>query len=872
MSFDDFYPMQIDKEFGQLFMCGFHGLEPSPEILDLIKNHNLGSVILFSRNIESPEQVRRLTKSLQEAAREAGHKRPLFIAVDQENGVVRRLGRQSGTYLPGSMSLGALGSSTTARDVATAVSRELLALGINWNLAPVLDVNNNPLNPVIGVRSYGQDPELVARLGLAQIEGYHKGRVATSVKHFPGHGDTETDSHLGLPVIDKSLKELEKTELLPFRRAVEARGLAQPTSVMVGHMALPQIVTTQGGGISSLAREVVYDLLRTRMNYGGLIITDCLEMDAVKASVGTPQGALMALQAGNDMVMISHTYELQKAAFTKVFDALLNDQLNANEIALSLERMEQFKDRFLTWDSVLATHDLNVVGCAEHARLSKELYDRTPTLVRNSKNVIPIRPSASDRILFLAAHVPMTLAIDSEKEPFNSFHEALVKHHKNVEYVIYNENSPDMSDAIQSADWVIVGTANANLHPFQVRMVKQAQQLAKRLIVTAIINPYEMMCFPDIDTYIVTYEYTPPAHEAAVRLIFGEITTHSQLPVTIPNVSTVSSTTANKYWMSEHQEFHPLVYVSRLWDKVFGKTWPLGVDKIITVLETTNRSKQFIAWDRETGNMIGYAVTQIVRDGQNKVDQGELVLLMVDPEHRNRGVGSMLHDAALEHLRTQGVSKLKLGSTYPRFFPGIPQTGIDVSIVESFFRRRGWVLSEGLVWDLKGDVDAFDLLDYNDTLFAMDDQNIWIGRIKPDQLWELYAFQQRYFPYWLSTYQHHAGLGDFQDIWVARDGGKDGRIVASLILYTTGVSHMDRTDLIWQDDQLFGTASGGISCVGVAEEERGRGIGLAIVARATHILQERRVDTGYVDWVELVDFYRRVGYEPWRSYRLGTIE
>lgn len=434
----------LDKEIGQLLMCGFDGLEPTPGIIDLIENHNLGSIILFSRNIATPEQVQKLTHSLQQIARNAGHKRPLFIAVDQENGVVRRLGH-SGTYLPGNMGLGALGSSTAARNVAMATSKELLTLGMNWNLAPVLDVNNNPLNPVIGVRSYGQDPELVARMGLAQVEGYQRGNVATSIKHFPGHGDTATDSHLGVPVINKTLEELDKTELVPFKKAIEAGGIACPTSVMVAHMLLPYFNKEL---VSSLSPEIVRDLLRRRLGYKGVIITDCLEMDAVKETIGTPKGALMALQAGNDMAMISHTLAFQKDAFKVLYSALEQGQLNEEEIRRSLQRVAKLKDQFLSWDDVLEQKDLKTMGSDEHATLSKELYDRVPTVVTDRKKILPIRPDPKDQILFLGAHVPQTLAVDSEKEPFNSFHASLLKRHANLKYIIYNEDTPDLSTAL----------------------------------------------------------------------------------------------------------------------------------------------------------------------------------------------------------------------------------------------------------------------------------------------------------------------------------------------------------------------------------------------------------------------------------------
>src|SRR5579883_3659046 len=192
--------MTLEEQMGQLFMVGFWGTTPSPEIIDMIARYHVGGIILFSRNVQDTQQVLELTGSLQEAARAAGHRFPLLIAIDQENGAVQRLGRGA-TQFPGNMALGAIGSEQITRDIAFATGRELRALGLNMNLAPVVDVNNNPANPVIGVRSFGEDPQQVARLANAEIRGYHKAGVATCIKHFPGHGDTTTDSHLSMPVV-----------------------------------------------------------------------------------------------------------------------------------------------------------------------------------------------------------------------------------------------------------------------------------------------------------------------------------------------------------------------------------------------------------------------------------------------------------------------------------------------------------------------------------------------------------------------------------------------------------------------------------------------------------------------------------------------
>ncbi|KAI8884240.1 glycoside hydrolase family 3 protein [Backusella circina FSU 941] len=852
--------VDLKHEVGQLLMCGFDSTEPTEGILDLIRNHNLGSVIYFSRNIESAAQVQKLTLALQRAAKEAGHKRPLFIAVDQENGVVRRLG-SSGTYLPGSMALGAIGSSSAASQVARATAKELKVLGMNWNLAPDMDVNNNPLNPVIGVRSFGEDPQLVAKLGIAQVEAYHKSKIATSIKHFPGHGDTATDSHLGVPVIDKDMSDLDKVELVPFYEAIQSKGDAYPSSVMTGHISLPKIIKEKNR-VACIASEVVTDILRKKLGYQGIAITDCLEMDAVKDTVGTPQGAVLALQAGNDIAMISHTLTYQKDAFKLIYQGLdQGGELNETQLTQSLERVAALKDRFLSWDDALTEHDLGEIGCQEHVDLSKRLYKDVPTIVRDRENILPFKPESQQKVLFLAAHVPLTLAIDSESEPFNSMYEALKFRHSNTEYVIFNEHTEDLTNKIEAADYVIIGTANGNLHPFQATMVKLGAKHAKKLAVIAVINPYDLMDFPELSTFIVTYEYTPPAHEAAIAAVFGEIQPLSRLPITIPSHN---DTNPSPFCVEPYHEQQHLEAVYQIWKSVYDPTWPLTLDKFSLVLSRLEQPRHFVVKDpKDDSKIVGFAATQNLSDGNH----GQLALVLVEPEYQRRGIGTLLNDTCVDMLKRAGCSNIKLGSSYPRFFCGVPD-GNDTlgQEAQAFFKRRGWTFQSGVVYDLIGDLTHYEMpVSIKD---RMEKEQITFDVLHEDQVEELFAFQAKYFPYWLWTYQHHIKLGDLQDILVAKE--KDGRIIGSLVANTKN-SHKYRSDLIWRDESLYGPNGGGMACVGVASEERGRGIGIGIVAYANTVLRDRGVDKSYVDWVELVDFYRRTGYETWRSYRLGFV-
>src|SRR6266849_754509 len=329
--------MTLEEQAGQVLMAGFWGSTPSQEIIDLIQHYHVGNIILFSRNVRDARQVFELTRSLQQIAREAGQRYPLFIAIDQENGIVQRLGEAT-TIFPGNMALGAIGSEEIAYEVAQATGRELKALGINMNLAPVVDVNNNPANPVIGVRSFGEDPQQVARLGAAMVKGYRAAGVLSCLKHFPGHGDTEVDSHLALPTIPYTLERLEALELVPFRRGIEAGA----ESVMIAHISFPAL-TRQAISPATLSPAIVQGLLREKLGFNGVVLSDCMEMKAISDTFGTERAAVMALQAGIDLVLVSHNYTRQRGSFEAIRAAVQASELSPQVIQQAAERVVGLK-------------------------------------------------------------------------------------------------------------------------------------------------------------------------------------------------------------------------------------------------------------------------------------------------------------------------------------------------------------------------------------------------------------------------------------------------------------------------------------------------------------------------------------------------
>jgi len=525
--------MSLEEQIGQVLMVGFWGLTPSQDIIDLIARCYVGNVILFSRNIGTTRQVFELTQSLQGIAREAGHPYPLLIAIDQENGIVQRLG-EAATLFPGNMALGAIGSDEIAYEVARATGQELQALGINMNLAPVLDVNNNPNNPVIGVRSFGEDPRLVARLGAAMVRGYRAAGVISCLKHFPGHGDTTIDSHLALATIPYSVERLEALELVPFRRGIEAGA----DSVMTAHVSFPAL-TGRDMLPATLSSAIIEGLLREQMGFNGVIISDCLEMQAISETFGTQSGAVMALQAGNDLVLVSHLYERQQGSFEAIGAAVQAGTLSPQVIQNAAERVLKLKADHLSWDTLPTLTKLPaLIGSEDHMQLQKRAYERLPVLVRNEEGLLPLQLAPEERIVVISPERNNMSMVEDRYYSDDVLADVILPYHSNVSVlsVPAGEGARELLQTTDEADIFIVATVNAHMDGEQAQVVRYLLSLGRHVIGIAVRNPYDLLAFPQLRTYLVTYEYTRPALNAAVRAIFSMRQASGHLPVSIPGL------------------------------------------------------------------------------------------------------------------------------------------------------------------------------------------------------------------------------------------------------------------------------------------------------------------------------------------------
>jgi beta-N-acetylhexosaminidase len=350
-------------------MVGFDGHVASSDVKRMIREFGVGHVILFGRNVDAPEQVAELVRELQGVAKDAGHALPLLVAVDQEGGRVSRLS-EPWTVWPPMRAVGRIGSEDLARKVGAGLAAELSACGIRWDLAPDVDVDTNPDNPVIGDRSFGDDPGLVGRLGAALIRGLQEGGVAACAKHFPGHGDTDVDSHLELPAVDHPWPRLDEVELPPFRAAIGA-GVA---SIMTAHVMVRELDDTVP---ATLSPRVVDGLLRKEMRYGGVIVSDDLEMNAVATHWGVGQGAVKAAQAGCDVLPVCSRVEAQVEAIESLIRALEAEAVPWSAMDDACARIRRLKEMYLVpYRPPDPKEARAAAGSAERAGLSREIMDR----------------------------------------------------------------------------------------------------------------------------------------------------------------------------------------------------------------------------------------------------------------------------------------------------------------------------------------------------------------------------------------------------------------------------------------------------------------------------------------------------------------
>lgn len=584
--------MTLEEKLGQMIMPDLRmwqedgTKEPSDlteinsEVAEVIDKYDLGGVILFAENVKEISQTTTLIHDLQEVAiNDKDGNLPLLITLDQEGGIVTRLGE--GTNLPGNMALGATRSEKSSYDAGYLIGRELNALGVNVDFAPVLDTNNNPENPVIGVRSISSNPELVGKLGKNIAKGIQDQGVAATAKHFPGHGDTSTDSHYGLPMVNKSIEELRETELKPFKIAIE-NGIDM---IMTAHIQFPQIekdtfISKKDGSQivipATLSDDIIKGILREEMGYDGVVITDAMNMKAISDHFGELESTKMAINAGIDIILmptiLRNNEDVKKLDYivNGILDSIKSGEIKEEEITDSAERIVKLKiDRgIIDLKNNNASLEEKIkkaketVGSIENRNIERRIAEEAITIAKNEDNILPLNPKEGEKVLLIA---PNESQIHSMKFGINRLiHENSLNKIQLDTYEYNNIGVIDdvLREKIESSDYIIVASLASNADHLKPgtwnrdlprSVIDYGNKLNKDTVLISLRNPYDLAAYDNAKAQVVSYGFkgmdptegdtlfptksSGPNIPASMGVIFGVVEPKGKLPVDIPSLN-----------------------------------------------------------------------------------------------------------------------------------------------------------------------------------------------------------------------------------------------------------------------------------------------------------------------------------------------
>jgi beta-N-acetylhexosaminidase len=549
--------MTLEEKVGQLFVTYAYGDKADTtapadvarnranygvdNAAQLIAKYHLGGVIYFawSNNTVNPRQIAGLSNGIQRAAMSQRIKIPALISTDQEGGsVVSRIGPPA-VQFPGSMALGAGRRVRDAHTAAHVAGTELRAMGVNQVYAPVADVNVNPANPVIGVRSFSADPQVAAGMTARQVGGYQAAGVAATSKHFPGHGDTAVDSHTGVPVITHTRQEWEALDLPPFRAAVDS-GI---DSIMTGHLVVPALDAS--GDPSTLSRPILTGLLREQLGYDGLVVTDSLGMQGVRDKYGDDRIPVLAFEAGVDQLLKSPDgrFDLQ---YNAVLAAVRAGELSEARIDESVYRVLRLKKRRGLFTNPYADESKvdRIVGAPAHLAAAQRVTDPTTTLVKNdpvasgplqaARPLLPLPSGGARQVLVTGWNAgPVAEAVGRRQPGVGALDTGLSPSQATIDAAVARAATSDLVIVATNRAWDVTAGGGHN-GPGQRNLVNALLATGKPVIVVALRDPYDIGHFTAAPAFVTTFSYTASALESLARVLYGERSPTGRLPVRVP--------------------------------------------------------------------------------------------------------------------------------------------------------------------------------------------------------------------------------------------------------------------------------------------------------------------------------------------------
>jgi beta-N-acetylhexosaminidase len=676
-----------EEKVGQLIMPAFRAVylhsksEEMREIERQIQENHVGGFILFGGDVYEGAA---LIDKVQTAS-----KLPLLIASDFERGANFRL--RNTVSFPWNMAIGASGSEHWAYLQGKATGMESRALGVSWIFAPVLDVNNNPANPVINIRSYGEDPALVAKLGAAFIRGAQEAGVMATAKHFPGHGDTAVDSHLALPLMNMNRERLDALELIPFRKAIQS-GV---WSVMTAHLAVPAIEPDPSVP-ATLSSRVLEGLLQKELGFSKLVVTDSLTMAGLAEGYWAGDAALRAFKAGVDVLLDSPNPD---AVYQTLLGAVRNGEISHKRLDHSVRKVLEAK----AWLGLhrkrrVDLHGINrVVNDPELQAQAQQMADASVTLVRNQSGVVPL-----DVRRVRSAHAVMVLSRDQGEETAVFEKELRAR----VDSVSFDRLSmfsgePDFEAALGKAREaevivcaifarVVTGTGTVGLPEKLAKWVEKLSQVKRPLVTIALGTPYVIQGFPGLPTYLCTFSNADVSQTAAVKALFGEIPVRGKLPVTLPGVAAIHS--------GEERERSTMTLLdpgapesAALRGRLQGALDPLIEEQI--------GKRAFPG----AALAVGYRGTLVLQRGYGKLDYSAKTSAVINDTLYDLASLTKVITATTLAMQLYERGQLKLEHPVSRYFPGFVGEGRDkITIRHLLTHTSGLPAHLPLYKDLKG--------------------------------------------------------------------------------------------------------------------------------------------------------------------------
>lgn len=524
--------MTLKQKVGQMFTIGFSGVTFSNDLSNAIRDYNFGNVIYMGNNVTNPELISELSNSIQNKMI-SENMIPAFISIDQEGGRVARI-TNGGTHFISNMALAATNDETNSYNLGIAMGKELKNYGINVDFAPVMDVNNNPNNPIIGVRSYSDNPLTVSLYGKNMFNGLKQSKVMGCAKHFPGHGNTSVDSHYGLPSITSTKDELYQTELAPFISAV-SNGI---DAIMTTHIIFTAIDKDYP---ATLSNKVLTKLLREELGYKGLIITDGMEMNAVSKNFGSyDETAVLAVKAGVDMLLYTSTYN-PKTAYDGLMSAISKGEISIERINDSVRSIILTKMKYNLFEDYLAKNE-NISSLLEvNEQLNIEFAKKSLTLAKGdfkgldkTKSTLIISPTTQHNL-------GPNLTSNSLANYAQSY--LLSNGHENVKYMVVDNNASssqitNITNEAKKYDQIVIALSDVKTKNYtnSISLVNKLSSLNKELVVIALDTPYDILSYNSISNYICVYGYQTASVIAISKYLNGEYVATGKLPIAKSNI------------------------------------------------------------------------------------------------------------------------------------------------------------------------------------------------------------------------------------------------------------------------------------------------------------------------------------------------